>query len=72
MAEWKKSDGRLLTVPEGECWQMRSEVSATSRYTELNEGCISRSLPNTHLDGSPAVSFAFSLLWATYLTTRGL
>ena len=62
MAERKRSEGRLSTVPEGECWRMSGEVSAASRYAELHESCMSRSLPNIHLDGSPAVSFAFSLL----------
>ncbi len=35
---------------------------AAYRYAELHESYMSRSLPNIHLDGSPAVSFAFSLL----------
>ena len=41
MAERKRSEGRLLTVPEGECWCMRSEVSGgpgmQSWYAELHE-----------------------------------
>ena len=57
MAERKRSEGRLSTVPEGECGRIRSEVSGGPGM----QSCMSRSLPNIHLDGSPAVSFAFSL-----------
>ncbi len=62
IAERKRSEGALSTVPEGECWQMRGEVSAASRYSKLHESCMSRSLSNIHLDGSPAVFSLFSLL----------
>ena len=47
------------------CWRMRSEISGglqVCRAASLHESCMSRSLPNIHLDGSPAVSFAFFFL----------
>ncbi len=40
------------------CWRMRSEVSGGPGM----QSWMSRFLPNIHLDGSPAVSFVFSLL----------
>ena len=44
------------------CWCMRSEVSGGPGIQSGIQSCMSRSLPNIHLDGPPAVSFAFSLL----------
>ena len=56
MAKWKKSEGRHSIISERECWQMHSEVSGGPGM----QSCLSHYLQNIHLDGSPAISFAFS------------